>query len=54
MGNGDNQWQPGQKINMPKYLVMHHANWTVGIDNKLKLMKQVRNAYEKGDGGIIK
>jgi len=28
---------------VPPDIVIHHANWTVGIDNKINLLNIVRN-----------
>ena len=28
-------------------LMAHHANWTVGLDNKLKLLKFVKDRFTK-------
>jgi hypothetical protein len=39
----------GQDINVPN-IIMHHANFTIGVNNKIKLMSLVRskinNNYE--------
>ena len=32
----------GKEVTVPNNLLAHHANWTVGIENKLKLMEMVR------------
>lgn len=39
-------WEPnmGIKNQIPKDLVLHHANYTVGVDNKILLMKQVKDS----------
>jgi len=37
-------WRPGLPLRIPRRIVLHHANWTVGITNKLIMMNQVRNA----------
>jgi hypothetical protein len=36
------QWK-GQNFDTPDNLLMHHANWTEGIDNKIKLLNIVRS-----------
>ena len=36
-------WNPGQSLAIPKGVVMHHANYTHGIPNKLKQLAYVRN-----------
>jgi hypothetical protein len=33
----------GQQIEVPKEIVMHHANFTIGIENKIALLEQVKN-----------
>jgi len=40
-GSFGTQWK-GQNFDIPQDLVMHHANWTEGIDNKIKLLNFVR------------
>ena len=39
---GGSIWS-GQKISVPKGIVMHHANFTVGVDNKVALLEQVKS-----------
>jgi hypothetical protein len=36
------QWN-GEKFIVPNNIILHHANWTVGLDNKFKLMEYVKN-----------
>lgn len=36
-------WQPGKKIKIPKNIILHHANWTQGVKNKIAQLKFVRN-----------
>lgn len=38
--------QPGEKISIPKNIVMHHANWAIGIENKIAILETVRNIVE--------
>lgn len=38
-------WHPGQHIPVPKCPKMHHANWTVGVENKKKQLVYVQNAF---------
>ncbi len=40
------QWK-GQNFDIPENILMHHANWTEGIDNKISLLKVVRDKFEK-------
>lgn len=32
----------GQKIDVPSEIILHHANFTVGVNNKLMLLEEVR------------
>jgi hypothetical protein len=34
------------EFKVPKNMVMHHANWVVGIENKLNLLKVVRSNFD--------
>ncbi len=36
-------WQEGREYNLPKNILVHHANWTIGIHNKIKMMRYVRD-----------
>jgi len=40
---GDNLWQEGVEYNLPKNMLIHHANYTMGVHNKMKMMRYVRN-----------
>jgi hypothetical protein len=42
-GRDDKHWHPGMPVNPPADLLAHHANWTVGVENKLKLLEAVMN-----------
>lgn len=33
----------GELVNVPKNILVHHANFTVGIDNKVKLLNMVKS-----------
>ena len=44
---GDWKWEPGMHFKIPKDIVMHHANWTVGIENKIKQLEYVKNVVFK-------
>lgn len=44
-GRGDKVWEPGTPVNPPADLLVHHGNWTVGVENKLALLEAVRAAY---------
>ena len=34
-----------QEFDIPENIIMHHANWTVGIQNKLDMLQYVREQY---------
>ena len=36
----------GEDVYIPDDILMHHANWTEGIDNKIKLLKMVKNKID--------
>lgn len=40
-------WFPGMPMEVPKDIVMHHANWTPGVENKLAQLELVRKIVEK-------
>lgn len=52
-GRNDKHWTPGTPVNPPTDLLMHHANWTVGIENKLKLLDEVRRYDNARKGGFV-
>lgn len=35
------KWTPGQDLVIPKNILLHHANWTVGIENKIAQFEYV-------------
>lgn len=39
-------WEPGMPVNPPANLLVHHANWTKGIANKMELLEAVRTKVE--------
>jgi hypothetical protein len=41
-----NVWN-GQEINVPSTVIMHHANFTIGVENKIKLMNKVKQKIQK-------
>jgi hypothetical protein len=45
------RWQ-GQDVAVPKGILMHHANWTVGVDNKIKLLELVRDKVPRQRQGV--
>lgn len=36
----------GQDFEIPNDILVHHANWTVGVENKIKLMDLVKAKYD--------
>jgi Nucleotide-diphospho-sugar transferase len=38
------KWHPGQELPVVKRMVMHHANWVVGLQSKIKQLEYVREA----------
>lgn len=40
-GTWDNRY-----FDIPEDIIIHHANWTVGVQNKIELLKLVRNKYD--------
>lgn len=40
-------WEKGMAFPLPPDIILHHANWTQGVENKLAQMQLVRDHYEK-------
>jgi hypothetical protein len=40
-------WCPGDPLTIPDNIIMHHANWTAGIPNKIAQLKYVRELAKK-------
>lgn len=40
-------WEPGQDLKVPKRIVMHHANFCVGVEAKIQQLKEVRQAVAR-------
>ena len=40
-------WNPGDDLDIPKDIVMHHANWTIGIENKIAQLEYVKDVVSK-------
>lgn len=36
-------WNPGKELKIPKNIKVHHANWTMGVENKIAQLMYVRN-----------
>ncbi len=45
-------WNPGRALDIPNNLIMHHANWTIGIKNKLSQLEYVKSHVLKSTYGI--
>lgn len=41
------EWHPGKKLPIPANIMMHHANWTKGIHNKIAQLKYVKQTVIK-------
>jgi hypothetical protein len=44
-GYYNSHWDGSKEFLIPTATVMHHANWTTGIDNKIRLLQYVRDKY---------
>jgi hypothetical protein len=53
VGRNGKVWEPGQPVNPPHDLMVHHANWTVGVENKLALLDAVSVAMADGKGSRV-
>lgn len=40
--NGAKVWEPGQAVEPPQNIIAHHGNFTVGLPDKVELMKETR------------
>jgi len=41
------EWRPGMNLPVPSDIMMHHANWTPGVENKIKQLKLVAKIVRK-------
>jgi hypothetical protein len=41
------EWSPGMHLRVPQGIMMHHANWTKGIKNKIAQLSYVRKEVRK-------
>ena len=41
-------WEPGDLLTIPENIYLHHANWTVGIENKIAQFRYVRDIVDRG------
>ena len=39
----------GIEVDIPGDILVHHANWTVGINNKIKLLNMVRENLNRNN-----
>ena len=46
--NGTYIWNNKVHINPPSDMVLHHANYVVGVENKIRLLEMIKNNYERG------
>ena len=42
-------WEPGVALLIPEDILTHHANWTIGLENKLAQLKYVRELVENAN-----
>ncbi len=40
-------WHGQDQFFVPKNMVLHHANWVMGVENKVKLLEATRRNYEQ-------
>lgn len=40
-------WEPNMMLDVPERIKIHHANWTVGVENKIKQFVYVWNIVKK-------
>ncbi len=36
------RWEPGLYLEMPEGILLHHANWTVGVSNKIAQLEYIK------------
>lgn len=41
-------WTPGMSLSIPEKIILHHANWTFGMENKIEQLKYVRDMVNLG------
>ena len=52
IGNGGVVWNSGQPVNPPRGIKLHHANFTVGVSNKMELLDRVYSMQKSGRCGV--
>jgi hypothetical protein len=40
-------WKPGRTLEIPAGILIHHANWTRGVKNKIAQLEYVRDIVHK-------
>jgi len=40
-------WEPGQPLVVPDAPIIHHANWTIGVANKVAQLRDVRHRAQR-------
>lgn len=40
--NGGRVWNPGEMIYLPNKILLHHANFTIGVRNKILMMDEIK------------
>jgi hypothetical protein len=44
---GNVVWNGEEYNDIPKSILMHHANWTVGVKNKIKLLEYIKRELSR-------
>lgn len=44
------EWRPGMKLRVPRHVLMHHGNWTVGVQHKIEQLNLVRETVRRRMG----
>jgi hypothetical protein len=44
--DGTHNWDNKTQITMPFNILLHHANYVKGVNNKIKLMQNIKNQFE--------
>jgi hypothetical protein len=45
--NSSRLWKPGDTLDIPEGVYLHHANWTIGIKNKIAQFEYVKGIVEE-------
>lgn len=40
-------WRPGDDLYIPSNIILHHANWTIGVQNKINQLNYVRDSVKR-------